>query len=250
MGTSKGYEPPSGGDWNSLKRQMGGLLENPEKKNKVVSKFVKVLGGAERFSSHNKPTSIPIGGGSSSSFKSSAARNTVQGLGLFFSDISEHGLQEAVESRGIDIAEKTLDEVKELFIDFFLTPAIDSDSACASKAIETVMEKLFDEISNEDELENVLSDVIQTEKAKELVCGFYENYIYELFSRTFFEDRTLKTDQSDSIEILEIVKETINTKISGIQCSRNIEDIDFNSQEGSDFVQGILKDILEVLEEE
>ena len=66
----------------------------------------------------------------------------------------------------------------------------------------------------------------------------------------FFEDRTLKTNQSDAEEILEIVKETISTKISGIQCNRNIEGIDFGSQEGSDFVQGILKDILEVLEEE
>lgn len=249
MGTSKGYEPPSGGDWNSLKRQMGTLIDNPEKNTKVVSKFVKVLGGAERFSSYNKPKSISIGGGSSS-FKSSTARNTVQGLGAFFSDISKNGLQQAVESRGINIKGKTIDEIKELFIDFFLTPAVDSDSACASKAIETVMENLFNEITNEKELENILSNVIQTEKAKELVCGFYENYIYELFCRIFFEDRTLKTNQSDAEEILEIVKETISTKISGIQCNRNIEGIDFSSQEGSDFVQGILKDILEVLEEE
>ena len=173
-----------------------------------------------------------------------------QGLGSFFSDISKNGLQQAAKSRGINIEGKTIDEIKELFIDFFLIPAVDSDSVCASKAIETVMENLFNEIANEEELENILSNVIKTEKAKELVCGFYENYIYELFCRIFFEDRTLKTNQSDAEEILGIVKETISSKISGIQCNRNIEGIDFSSQEGSDFVQGILKDILEVLEEE
>lgn len=32
MGTSKGYEPPSAGNWNSLKRQLGKLLEQPEEK--------------------------------------------------------------------------------------------------------------------------------------------------------------------------------------------------------------------------
>lgn len=252
MGTSKGYEPPKGkgSPWDTLKRQMGMLIEKPDKNTKVVSKFIKAIGGAENFSSYNKPQSIPTGGGSSLSFKSSTARNTVQGLGSFFSDISKNGLQQAAKSRGINIEGKTIDEIKELFIDFFLTPAIDSDSACASKAIETVMENLFNEIANEEELENILSNVIKTEKAKELVCGFYENYIYELFCRIFFEDRTLKTNQSDAEEILEIVKETISTKISGIQCNRNIEGIDFGSQEGSDFVQGILKDILEVLEEE
>jgi hypothetical protein len=185
MGTSKGYEPPKGkgSPWDTLKRQMGMLIEKPDKNTKVVSKFIKAIGGAENFSSYNKPQSIPTGGGSSLSFKSSTARNTVQGLGSFFSDISKNGLQQAAKSRGINIEGKTIDEIKELFIDFFLTPAVDSDSVCASKAIETVMENLFNEIANEEELENILSNVIKTEKAKELVCGFYENYIYELFCR-------------------------------------------------------------------
>ena len=66
----------------------------------------------------------------------------------------------------------------------------------------------------------------------------------------FFEDITFKTNQADAEEILEIVKETIHTKISNIKCNRNLSDVDFNSDEGKDFVQGMLKEILEVLEEE
>jgi len=251
MGTSKGYEPPSAGDWNSLKRQIGGLLDQPEqKKSKVVSKFIKAIGGAEKFSSSSRPRSIPTGGGGSSSFKSSSARKTVQNLGLFFNDISQNGLQQAVVDRGIDIEGKTVDEIKEIFTDFFLLPAVDSDSICASLAVETVMNNLFDDISEGTDFEEYLSSVISTDKAKELVCGFYENYIYELFARTFFEDRTKKTNQSDAIEILDIVKSTIHEKLVTYQCSKNIKNIDFNSQNGSDFVQGILQEILEILEEE
>ncbi len=251
MGTSKGYEPPTGGDWNSLKRQIGSLLEQPEEKKKIViSRFVRALGGADNFSSYNKPKNIPVGVGKSSSFKSSTARTTVQNIGSFFSDISQNGLQGATKSRGIDIVGKTIDEVKEAFIDYFLTPAIDSDSACASLAVETVMNNLFDDISDSDDLEEFLSNVINTDKAKELVCGFYENYIYELFARSFFEDRTKNTNQNDAIEILEIVKTAIHEKLATFQCSENIANIDFNSQDGSDFVQGTLKEILEILEEE
>ncbi len=250
MGTSKGYEPPSAGNWNSLKRQLGKLLEQPEeKKHKVVSKFILALGGSESFSSNSKPTIIVSGSGKSESFKSSTVRSTAQNIGLFFSDISNQGLEKATESRGIDLKNKTLDEVKEALIDFFITPANDSDSACASLAIATVIEELFQGISDVDEIENYLSSIITSDKAKILICGFYKNYIYELFSRIFFEDRTIHTNQNDAIEILDIVKETINSKISTYQCSSNISDIDFHGQDGANFVQGILKEILEVLEE-
>lgn len=252
MGTSKGYEPPEGkgSPWDTLKRQMGRLIEKPEKNTKVVSKFVKAIGGADNFSSYNKPKSIPVGGGKSLSFKSSTARNTAQSIGSFFSDINRQNLQEAIQSRGIDLNNKTLDEIKETLIDFFITPAIDSDTACASLAVTTVIEELFQDISDEDEIESYLSSVITSDKAEILICGFYKNYIYELFSRIFFEDRTIHSNQNDAIEILDIVKETINSKISTYQCSNNITDIDFNGQSGADFVQGILRQILEVLEEE
>lgn len=33
MGTSSGYIAPSGDSWNSLKRQMGMLLDEPDKRN-------------------------------------------------------------------------------------------------------------------------------------------------------------------------------------------------------------------------
>lgn len=248
MGTSKGYEPPNGGDWNSLKRQMGDLLDNHIKKEKVVSKFIKALGGSEGFSSSSKPTNISSDGGRGTAFKSSTARRTLQSVGAFFSDIHSQGLHQATQSRGIDLTNKTLDETKEALIEYFITPAIDSDSACASFAIATVIENLFNDISDEDNIEEFLKDVITSDKAKNILCGFYENYIYELFSRIFFEDRTFKTNQNEAVEILDIVKTTINAKIATYQCSNNIASVDFHSQAGSDFVQGILKDILEVLE--
>jgi len=251
MGTSKGYEPPSSGDWNSLKRQIGMLLNKPEeKREKVVSKFVRAIGSSERFPFASRPKSVSYGGGKSTSFKSSSARKTVQNVASFFSDINKVGLEEATKSRDINLENKNIDEVKDILIDYFIVPAVDSDTACASLAIETVMENLFDDISEETELEEFLSNVINTDRAKDLVCGFYENYMYELFARTFFEDRTKHSNQNDATEILDIVKETIHEKISTFQCTNNLKDVNFNSQEGSDFVQGVLKEIMEILEEE
>jgi hypothetical protein len=248
MGTSAGYTPPSGDQWNSLKRQMGILLDKPEKKELVLSKFVKAIGGAEGFSSSNRAISSSVSTGSKRSFKSSSARKTSQNVLGFFSDINVHGLAQALETRNIDLNNKTIDEIKETLINYFIEPSIDADTDAASRAIATIMDDLFNDITTEEELENYFTNIISTEKAEKMLCGFYENYIFELFARTFFEDRTQHSNQSDTIELLDIVKETIKSKISTHQCRVNLKDIDFSGQAGANFVQGILNDILEILE--
>lgn len=248
MGTSAGYVPPSGGDWNSLKRQMGMLLDEPSKKDLVLSRFISAIGGAEGFSSSNRPTSS-TGGTRARSFKSSSARQTSQNVLGFFSDINVNGLAKTLADRQIDLSNKSLEDIKEILIDYFSEPSTDADSDAASRAIATVMDELFNEITTEQELEDYFSNVITTDKSEMILCGFYENYIYELFARTFFEDRTKHSNQNDAIEILEIVKETIKSKISTYQCSANFQDINFNGQDGADFVQGILNDILEIFED-
>jgi hypothetical protein len=252
MGTSAGYMPPSGDNWNSLKRQMGMLIDKPEKKELVLSKFITALGGSEKFSTSNKPisnTSNSRNSARSKSFKSSNARKTSQNVLGFFSDINSNGLSQALQDRNINLNDKNLEEIKETLIDYFTEPSIDGDTDASSRAIVTVMDDLFSEISTEEELENYFNNVISTEKADKILCGFYENYIFELFARTFFEDRTQHSNQSDAVEILDIVKETIKSKISTYQCKANLQGIDFKSQDGANFVQGILNDILEILED-
>jgi len=245
MGTSAGYMPPSGGDWNSLKRQMGMLLDNPEKRNIVLSRFVTAIGGAEGFSSSNKPQ---VGGGGHS-FRSSSARQTSQHVLNFFSDVHNFGLEKTIQERGLDFKDKNLEEIKDLLIDYFSEPSIDTDSDASSRAIATVLDELFDDIDTEEELENCFSEIISTDKSELILCGFYEKYIFELFAKVFFEDRTLHDNQEDASEILEIAQDTIKAKIATYKCSFNLKDINFKEQDGADFVQGILKDILEILED-
>ena len=257
MGTSAGYVPPSGDNWNSLKRQMGMLLDKPEKKELVLSRFITAIGGAEQFSASNRVSAINFtgntggGGGGirSKSFKSSSARKTSQNVLGFFSDINANGFTQTFKERNIDLSDKSLDKIKEALIDYFTEPSIDGDTDASSRAIVTVMDNLFNEISTEEELENYFNNVISTEKAEIILCGFYESYIFELFARTFFEDRTQHSNQEDASEILDIVKETIKSKIATYQCNTNIKDIDFKSHDGANFVQGILNDILEILED-
>lgn len=250
MGTSSGYIAPSGGDWNSLKRQMGMLLDEPDKRNLVVSKFISAIGGSEGFSSSNKPTNNATRSSGNKVFNSSKARKTSQDVLGFFSDIHTAGLAKALQDRNLDLNNKNLEDIKEILIDYFSEPSTDADSDAASRAIATVMDKIFSEITTEQELDDYFSNVITTKKAEIILCGFYESYIYELFARTFFEDRTKHSNQAEAIEILEIVKETIKSKISTYQCHANLQNIDFKGQAGADFVRGILNDILETLEGE
>lgn len=247
MGTSAGYMPPSGGDWNSLKRQMGMLLGNPEKRNMVLGKFIKAIGGAENFSSSSKPKG-GVGGGAKS-FRSSSARQTSQNVLSFFSDVHNLGLEKTIQDRGLDFKNKNLEEIKDLLIDYFSEPSSDTDSDASSRAIASVLDELFSNIYTEEELESCFSEIISTEKSELILCGFYEKYIFELFAKVFYEDRTLHDNQNDANDILEIAQDTIKAKVATFKCSYNLKDIDFKGQDGADFVQGILKDILEILED-
>lgn len=249
MGTSSGYMPPNGADWTSLKIQIGKLLGKPEKKDLVMSKFVTALGGAEGFSSANKAKGGK-GGSVGKTFTSSSARKTSQNILGFFNDIQKYGLEQTLQDRGIDFNNKTLDDVKEVLIEYFSEPSIDGDSDASSRAIATVMDKILENIETEEELENYFSDVISTEKSKNILEDFYAEYIYERFARIFFEDITKKSNQNDAVDILEMAKDTINSKISTYQCKSDLTKIDFQGQDGADFVQGVLQDILEIFEGE
>ena len=241
--------PPNGADWTSLKIQIGKLLGKPEKKDLVISKFVTALGGAEGFSSANRDKGVK-GGSKGKTFSSSSARKTSQNILGFFSDVYQQGLEQTLQERGIDFNNKTLDDVKDTLIEYFSEPSIDGDSDASSRAIATVFDKIFENIETEKELENYFSDVISTEKSKDILEDFYVEYIYERFARIFFEDITKKSNQDDAIDILEMAKDTISSKISTYQCKSDLTKINFHGQDGANFVQGILQDILEIFEEE
>ncbi len=245
MGTSSGYMPPTGADWTSLKKQIGKLLEKPEKKDLVISKFISAIGGSKGFSSANKSNKSSGG-----NFTSSSARKTAQNVLSFFSDINNHGLKQALNNRGIDFTDKTFDDLKETLIEYFSEPSIDGDSDASSRAIIKVMDGLLENIETEEELEDYFNDVISTDKSKMILEKFYEEYIYERFSRIFFEYIVKESNNEDAVEKLEIAKDAISSKMSTYQCEYDLKKIDFHGQDGANFVQGILQDILELFEEE
>lgn len=246
MGTSKGYLPPQkqGSPWHSLNIQLGKLHNNPERINLVLSKFIKSIGGAKAFSSSNSSSS---GGGT---FKSSAARKTAQKLGSFFSDAHRVGFKEALKSRSIEFEGKTLGEIKEVLIDYFIETSIDADTYAASKAISNIMDELFEGIESEEKLEDYFTHLITSENKKIIMCGFYENYICELFARIIFEKRSEHSGLDDASEILENARDTISAKVQKFQCNHKLEEIDFNGESGKNFVQGILNEVLEIMEDD
>jgi len=246
MGTSKGYLPPQkqGSAWHSLNIQLGKLHKNPEKIDLVLSKFITSIGGANAFSSSNSSSS------GSGTFKSSSARKTAQKLGSFFSDTSRIGFKEALESRNIELEGKTVSEIKEVLIDYFIETSTDADTYAASKAISNIMDELFDGINSEEELESYFTQLITSENKKIIMCGFYENYIYLLFERIIFEKRSEHSGLDNASEILGHARDAISAKVQKFQCNIKLEDIDFNGKEGADFVKSILNEVLEIMEDD
>jgi hypothetical protein len=253
MGTSSGYSPPRGGDWNSLKRHLRKLsddISNDTEAKIVVRKFIKAIGGSEAFAKSGKSSSIGKGV-NRKSFSSAVARKVSSNVLGFIGDASRFGLHQALKSRGLlNLQGKSLNEIKETLIEFFSEPSVDGDAEAASRAVAKVFEDIFEQVESERELEAFFSKVMSPKESEMLLCSFYEYYIYELFARTFFEDNMSRFGLEKSIELLETVQETIKAKIERYHCTKDLSTINFASHEGQLFVQGILQNILEILEED
>lgn len=253
MGTSSGYSPPTGGDWNSLKRHLRNLsddMKNDTEVKIVISKFIKAIGGPEAFAAAGRPSSS-AGGTTQRSFSSASARKVSSSALNFIGDASRVGLHQALADRGlVNLEGKSLGEIKETLIEFFSEPAVDGDAEAASRAVAKVFEDIFERVESEVELEHIFSNILSANESEIFLCSFYEHYIYELFARTFFEDTMSKFGKEKAIELLETVQDTIKAKVQRHQCTKDLSTIDFKSAEGQLFVQGILQNILAILEDD
>lgn len=250
MGTSKGQMPPSNGDWSPLKSDITNLVSNidivnQEKKqeltSKIVSDFITAIGGAKGFSSASRPSKSGV----QTTFSSKAGRTTAIKLGGFFSSVGTSGLKLSFDQLKIDFSNLTIDEIEDKLIELFSETTNSDDANAANKAMSEVIDELFAGVENIEDLESKILTSLETEN---ILCSFYEKYIFKRFERNLDEYDIQHYGNDIALKIMRDIENYINIRIKTYQCDNKLTNIDFNSNTGKDFVQGILQEILELLE--
>lgn len=250
MGTSKGQMPPSNGNWSPLKSDITNLANNidtsdQEKKqeltSRVVSDFVNAIGGAGGFSRSSRATKSR----GQTTFSSKVGRKTATHLGSFFSSVGTSGLASSFETLGIDFSDLSIEELEEKLIEVFSETTNSDDANAANKAMAEVLDELFNEVADINELEQKILTSIETEN---ILCSFYEKYIFKRFERNLDEYDIQKYGNDKALKIMRDIENYINIRLKTHQCDYKLTDIDFNSNDGEEFVQAILQEILEQLE--
>lgn len=250
MGTSKGQMPPSNGDWTPLKSDITDLANNidtgdQEKKqeltSKVVSDFVTAIGGSGGFSSASRSSKS----NGRTTFSSKVGRATASKIGEFFGSVGTSGLQSSFEKLEIDFSNLTIDEIEDKLIEIFSETTNSDDANAANKAMSEVIDDLFLGVENIEDLESKILTSLETEN---ILCSFYEKYIFKRFERNLDEYDIQRYDNETALKIMRDIENYINIRLKTHQCDNKLTDINFNSNAGEEFVQAILKEILEQLE--
>ena len=251
MGTSKGTMPPSNGDWSPLKNDITQLVNNidipdQEKKLKltsnVVRDFITAIGGAENFASSSKSRRD----GEKTIYSSKTGRATAVKLGNFFGSVGTNGIQNTFNAFKINFASLTIDDLHKELIKIFSTTSNSDDANAANKAMAEVIDELFTGVSNIEDLETKILSSIDTEN---ILCQFYERYVFKRFERNFDEYDIGHYGNDKARRVLEDVESFIHIKLKTYQCDNKLKDIDFTTGASEVFVQGLLQNILEFLED-
>lgn len=251
MGTSKGTMPPSNGDWSPLKNDITQLVNNidipdQEKKSKLTSKvvadFITAIGGSENFASSSKSRRD----GQKTIYSSKTGRATAIKLSGFMGSVSANGIHNTLNSFKINFANLTIDEIHKELIKIFSTTSNSDDANAANKAMAEVLDDLFIGVDNIEDLETKIFSSTETEN---ILCQFYEKYIFKRFERNFDEYDIGHYGNDKARRILEDVESFIHMKLKTYQCDKKLKDIDFTTGASEIFVQAQLQNILEFLED-
>ncbi len=245
MGTSSPYSPPSNGDWSQLKGDLTSLTKDPSNsglQSKVLDDFVVAIGGASGFASSSKM------GGKGGSLSSVSGRKVAQSIGNFISSIQSKGLEETLKERNLEhLSHKSVDDIKDELIEHFTNPANDGDSIAARKAADKVLDDLFENVNNIEDLKKAFGSI----ELEYFLCDFFANYISELFYRTFDEEYQNKNNVNprDAARVLKQIEKDIKERVKSCQIDKPLSQLDWQSQEAQEMIQEILKESLELLQD-
>jgi hypothetical protein len=246
MGTSTGYDMPSGGDWTPLKTDATNFVKNEGRgsvsPSKLLAEYLKANGGARAIASDGGSRSSGGGGGG-------AARSTGRALGGFLSSVSEVGLDQALHAAGLsELIGKPAKEVVSGLLDALAEPGSTLDEHAARLALAKLNDDLLRGADTYEDVELALSQALDQQGLGYIVASFFGHYLYERFCRDFYENWVKRVGSTQAARSLKSIKDYIESRIKAKLAGRDFGKVRWHTRDGLKLAQQVLQDTLEVFE--
>lgn len=205
---------------------------------KSVRHLIRASGGKNRVSS-----------GSQRSFGHSGL--TVLGNVLqAFSEIHKNGLKAWIESKGESLTGKTWEDIRDLLYDACSEKVIGLDETAADQALNELLDDLSKIVEEAENLEDVLEKTLSDAQIKEIIDKFFGVYIFAHLSQNFEEKLEKKYDQKTVARYMKDIKNQIISDVREDVNGHDASNVDWNGEEGLDFMRREFKDIINAYDDE
>jgi hypothetical protein len=241
MGTSASYDaPPS---WAGLKNEVTRAAhQGPlagHKVRHIVQRLIHENGGKNAIARGGREAP----GGAAGS--AAPARDVAARLGNFVSDVQSFGLKEAAQRLGLgDLSNRPVGEILLAVLDRVGGPASTIDEADARQALSDLQEEILAEAQTVEEVESILIEAGQN--LESLLERFFGHYIFEQFSRIFYERLVQRVGASEAASFIGQIKEFISSSLANRAATRDLSKVDWAGKEGASIVSEICAQTLEV----
>ena len=238
MGTSTDYGAPS--SWGPLKsavtRAAKGGTASDSTAGHLLSDFVQRNGGA-RAMAHGRGSGGTIGG--------AAGRAVAQRLAGFVSNVRQTGFTEALRREGLaKLAGRPVQEILLALLDRIGGPSSTLDDVDARAALARLQEEYLAEAVDADDVEGILQS--QVSDFEDFLARYFGFYLYEQFSRVFFERLVQRVGQGNALSFLTDIEDYIRENLTNRLGSRSVDAIDWAGAEGARVCAEIMQSTLQV----
>lgn len=283
MGTSRGYNAPTGGGWPPLKRLVNdftnqegdgdvsplpndGQGQPPDPNNTIspqqlLSRYLRTLrstGAASLGGAGSREGgSRGGGGGGSGGGGAGGGRTTSTGvgrsvtrvgrnLGGFATRVSQVGLTETLREFDLGhLVGRPAAEVAYALVDQLAGPGSAMDENLARIALDKLREELLGDARSYEDVERALSSAVERMQVIGLVVRLFGHYIYERFCRDFYERVVQRVGMEKAQRKIASIRRTIFALLD-LKVEIGGSDIDWRGREGQQLAERILEQTLDI----
>lgn len=231
MGTSKGYLPPTGYLWPDAKREVTKMVKDnftPSSTSKAISNFAKALNSSG-------------GSGSNASNSIQSGRRALS----FIDSVRKYGFSETLDRYGLShLKNETPENVRSGLLKYFSDSGNQFYDSISNQSMSELMRELLKGIKNVSEYEEVFKSLNTGDFIREFIIKFIQN----CFLANFTEKLLSLFDNLDKYKVAEKnVKTYIRNSIERNFSIQEIQNIDWNGEEGNRVINNTYKNTLEIL---
>jgi hypothetical protein len=282
MGTSRGYNAPTDGNWPSLKRQVsqygggdGGdplppqpdpnqpfPIPNPNPPDgdnnalQIFGNYIQAIGSSRSGGSGSGNSGggggSSTGGGNNQNITQTigrAATRVGRNLGSFVTLVTTTGLAEAL--RQFNLAEligRSAKEVTLAIVERLSGPGSTMEEDLARIALNKLRQELLGQAKTFEDVEQTLARSLEQIQIVGLVINFYGYYLFERFRRDFYERLRNKVGADRAKNSIERIRRAIFSSLRAKVAKRSAEKIDWRGKEGQQLAERVFQETLRIFE--